>query len=70
MAVLRRVVLRRFVEVVLGVQVVAVRRMRVMRGLLVIAGFVMLRGFVVMRRRVAVMFGRLLRIIMNCLSYL
>jgi hypothetical protein len=51
-----RVVFGRLVMMVLGVEVVAMRDVRVMGRLLGVAGFVMLRGFFVMSGCVLAMF--------------
>jgi hypothetical protein len=54
------VLLRCFVMMVFGVEMMPVRRVRVMRGLRVIAGFVMLCSLLVMVRCVLAVFGGVL----------
>jgi hypothetical protein len=57
MAVIVRVMLASFLRVMLGVDLMPVRHVRVMTGLLVVATFVMLGGRVVMFRGMLVMFS-------------
>jgi hypothetical protein len=59
------VVLDRVLGVLDGVEVMAVRGVRVVGGFLVVAGFVVGGGFVVMARSVFVMLGCLL-VMMRC----
>jgi uncharacterized protein YebE (UPF0316 family) len=56
-----------FVMVVLCVQMVTVRHVRVMRGLQVIAAFVMLSGLVVMVRGVSAVLGCVPVVVGGCL---
>jgi hypothetical protein len=67
--VLVGMMLRRLVEVMLGMKVVAVRRMRMVRSLFMIPGLEMLGGFLMMRRGVPRMFRCFLMVIGRVLSH-
>ncbi len=62
-AVFGRVVLGCLVQVMFGLQVMAMRRMRVERAFFVVARFVMFRGFLVVCRGMRVMFCCLFMVI-------
>jgi hypothetical protein len=61
--------LSRLVEVMLGIEVVAVRRMRMVSSLFMITGLEMLGGFLMMRCRMPGMLGSFVMMIGRVLSH-